>query len=70
MTAGLKSILGAERIVLCAFGRGKADAVRAMLQGGVSESCPASALRNHPNVLVLLDPEAASSLDATAGAAG
>ncbi|MCK5944221.1 MAG: 6-phosphogluconolactonase, partial [Planctomycetes bacterium] len=70
VTAGMKSILGADRIVLCAFGRGKADAVRAMLRDEVSNSCPASALRNHKNVLVLLDPEAASSLDATAGAAG
>jgi glucosamine-6-phosphate deaminase len=63
VTAGLKSILGADRIVLCAFGRGKADAVRAMLQGDVTENCPASSLRGHSNVLVLLDPEAASSLD-------
>ncbi|MEC8652067.1 MAG: 6-phosphogluconolactonase [Planctomycetota bacterium] len=70
VTAGMASILGAERIVLCAFGKGKADAVRAMLQGDVSGDCPASALQQHPNVLVLLDPEAASNLDAAAGAAG
>lgn len=70
VTAGMRSILGAERIVLCAFGKDKADAVRAMLHGDVGGECPASALREHPNVLVLLDPEAASSLDATAGAAG
>jgi glucosamine-6-phosphate deaminase len=70
VTAGLKSILGAERIVLCAFGSGKAEAVRAMLQGEVSSNCPASVLRKHKNVLVLLDPAAASSLDqdAIAGA--
>lgn len=70
VTAGLQSILGADRIVLCAWGRGKAEAVRDMLHGDVSQNCPASALRSHPNVLVLLDPEAASSLDAAAGAAG
>lgn len=70
VTAGLRSIMGADRVVLCAFGGGKADAVRAMLHGDVSANCPASALRNHNNVLVLLDPAAASSLDATAGAAG
>lgn len=70
VTAGLKSILGAERIVLCAFGSGKAEAVRAMLQGEVGSHCPASVLRKHKNVLVLLDPAAASSLDldAIAGA--
>lgn len=69
VTAGLGSITGADRVVMCAFGKGKADAVKAMLEGAVGESCPASALRAHPNLLVLLDPEAASSLDATAGAA-
>ena len=66
VTAGVKSILGAERIVLCAFGSGKAEAVRAMLKGDISPNCPASALRRHKNVLVLLDPAAASSLDADA----
>jgi len=40
-----------------------------MLQADVSHSCPASALRSHPNALVLLDPEAASSLDAAADVA-
>ena len=69
VTAGLGSITGADRVVMCAFGKGKADAVKAMLEGEVGESCPASALRAHPNLLVLLDPEAASSLDVTAGAA-
>lgn len=69
VTAGMQSILGAERIILCAFGAGKAQAVKEMLQGDVSDRCPASALRNHANVLVLLDPEAASSLDMPAGAA-
>lgn len=66
VTAGMKSILDAERIVLCAFGPGKAEAVRAMLEGDISPDCPASALRKHKNVLVLLDPAAASRLDADA----
>ena len=69
VTAGMASILGAERIVLCAFGAQKADAVRAMLEGEVSPACPASALRQHDNALVLLDPEAASSLAESGGMA-
>lgn len=68
VTAGMKSILGAERIVMCAFGKAKAEAVRNMLHGDVGPNCPASALRNHQNVLVLLDPQAASSLDADTAA--
>jgi len=70
VTAGMKSILNAERIILCAFGSDKAAAVDSMLHGEIHGACPASALRMHKNVLVLLDPAAASNLDAgaTAGA--
>lgn len=60
ITAGVATILGGRRLVLCAFGRGKAPAVRAMLDGEVGPACPASALRTHGNALVLLDREAAS----------
>jgi glucosamine-6-phosphate deaminase len=62
VTAGIHSILASRRIVLCAFGAGKTAAVRAMLQGEITVSCPASALRRHRNVLVLLDPAAAGGL--------
>lgn len=62
VTAGVATILRGKRLVLCAYGRGKADAVRAMLKGPVSTSCPASALRQHGNALVLLDRDAASLL--------
>lgn len=62
VTAGIATILAARRIVLCAFGAAKAEAVRAMLQGPVSVACPASALRTHGSVCVLLDREAAALL--------
>ncbi|MGK0353270.1 MAG: 6-phosphogluconolactonase/glucosamine-6-phosphate isomerase/deaminase [Planctomycetota bacterium] len=39
-----------------------------MLEGDVNANCPASAIRRHKNVLVLLDPAAASKLDAGATA--
>ncbi len=68
VTSGLATILAAKRLVLCAFGKAKAAAVRAMLQGEVSTKCPASVLQNHGNVLVLLDPEAASGLGGAASA--
>lgn len=67
-TAGLATILAARRIVFCAFGRGKADAVSAMLRGAITTACPASVLRRHGNALVLLDRDAASQLDAAPGA--
>jgi glucosamine-6-phosphate deaminase len=62
MTMGVGSILRAKRIVLVATGSAKADAVKAMLEGEISPRCPATALREHPNVLVYLDPAAAALL--------
>lgn len=66
VTSGLATILAADRLVLCAFGAAKAEAVAAMLRGEVSVVCPASVLRQHRNVLVLLDREAAQGLGAAA----
>ncbi|ATN37303.1 glucosamine-6-phosphate deaminase (plasmid) [Rhizobium sp. ACO-34A] len=64
ITMGIASIMEARSIVLLAIGSGKAAAVRAMIEGPVSEDCPASALRSHPDVTVVLDVAAASLLDA------
>jgi len=62
MTMGIGQILGARQIVLVATGASKAEAVKAMLEGEVTPRCPASALQNHPDVTVYLDPAAASLL--------
>lgn len=63
VTSGIATILDAKRIVLCAFGRAKADALRAMLLGKGGAACPASALRRHARVLVLIDSDAQSGID-------
>jgi glucosamine-6-phosphate deaminase len=68
-TSGLATILASQRLVLCAFGAAKAPAVRAMLHGELSPSCPASVLRRHRSVVVLLDRDAASQLGGRGGAA-
>jgi len=65
VTSGLATIAAAQRLVLCAFGAAKAAAVRAMLHGDVGPACPASVVRRHGNVLVLLDREAAGGIAAT-----
>ncbi|MCR9243810.1 MAG: 6-phosphogluconolactonase [bacterium] len=62
ITSGVGTILGAERLVLCAFGSAKAPAIEAMLRGDVSPACPASAVRRHADVLVLLDAAAAAGI--------
>ena len=50
--------MNAKAIILLASGAGKAEAVRDMVLGPVSENCPASILQTHPNVLVVTDEAA------------
>lgn len=63
VTAGPKSILAADRVVLLATGASKAAAVRDMMDGAVESTCPASLLRRHRDAVVLLDSHAAAGLD-------
>ena len=62
LTMGMATILSARAIVLIAAGDAKADAVRAMLYGGVTTAVPASFLQLHPQVTVMLDQSLADQL--------
>ena len=62
LTLGIRTIMHARRIILIAKGAHKADMVRQMLRGPVTEDIPASVLQLHPNCEFLLDAEAASAL--------
>lgn len=68
VSMGIKTILGAKRILLLASGEAKAEAVRRMLEEEMTSDVPASLLRLHPDVTVIVDQKAASKL--TAGAPG
>lgn len=59
---GIKSIMEAKQILVVAYGENKADAIKAMVDGPVSEDVPASVLQKHDNVIVILDEAAASKL--------
>jgi glucosamine-6-phosphate deaminase len=59
ITMGIATILDSRHILLLASGTGKADIVRRALQGPITESVPGSALQQHPNVIAILDEEAA-----------
>jgi glucosamine-6-phosphate deaminase len=48
--------------VSCVPERRKAEAVRCALEGPITEACPASLVRRHPNASVYLDTESASLL--------
>ena len=59
---GIKSIMDAKHIILMAFGESKADAIKKIIKGPVTEDVPASVLQKHPNVTLLLDEAVASKL--------
>lgn len=62
ITMGLADIMEADHIVVASSGTRKAQAVRDTLEGPISEACPASILRKHPNVTFIMDEDAASLL--------
>lgn len=60
ITMGIKDILRAKKILLVASGKNKAMAIKEMLEGKIREEVPCTILQNHPDVIVVLDKEAAS----------
>jgi glucosamine-6-phosphate deaminase len=62
VTQGVGTILEARHLVLLAFGRTKANAVAAAIEGPVTAMVPASSLQLHPHATVLIDAAAASRL--------
>lgn len=63
ITQGLGTIMHAERILLVATGGNKAMAIHQLVEGGVSARWPATFLQNHPDVVVLVDEDAATQLE-------
>ncbi|EHI68564.1 glucosamine-6-phosphate deaminase [Streptococcus ictaluri] len=63
ISMGIASIMSSKMIVLLAFGQEKAEAIKAMVEGPVTEALPASILQKHDHVVVILDQVAASLLD-------
>jgi glucosamine-6-phosphate deaminase len=59
---GLATIMEAKKIILLASGKEKARIVAQALRGAISNNVPATILQKHPDVLVILDREAASEL--------
>lgn len=62
ISMGIGTIMAAREIMLLATGKEKAEAVQKMVKGPVSPSLPASVLRLHQQVTLLLDEGAASKL--------
>ncbi|MCK6618034.1 MAG: glucosamine-6-phosphate deaminase [Cyclobacteriaceae bacterium] len=62
ITMGVGTILKARRIVLMAWGEGKASIIQKAVEGPVTDQNPSSFLQNHPNALVVLDDASSSEL--------
>lgn len=62
MTLTIPTLFAASAAFCVVPAQSKARAVRAMLEGPISEACPASILRDHPNAALFLDADSASLL--------
>lgn len=62
ITMGMADLMRAKRIALVAWGEQKAESIKQMVEDGVTESMPASALQTHPDADVYIDLAAASNL--------
>lgn len=62
ITLGLKTVMNAKSILLCAWGLGKASIIQKALEGPITNDLPASLLQNHPNTEFFIDNAAAENL--------
>lgn len=62
VTMGPVSVMRVKQLLLIVNGAKKADMVKQVLEGPVTEEFPASILQLHPNLTVILDEAAASKL--------
>ncbi len=62
ITMGVNTIMKSKLVFLMAWGNGKAEIIKQMLEGPVTDSVPASFLQNHPNTKVIVDQPAAEKL--------
>ncbi|MCL1949884.1 MAG: glucosamine-6-phosphate deaminase [Turicibacter sp.] len=63
VTMGIASILKAKKILLIASGEKKAKAIKELIELAPTETMPATALKNHPDVTIVVDKKAASLLN-------
>ena len=62
ITMGLSDMMDAEKIALVAWGEQKAESIKDIVEGGVTDMVPGSILQTHPETKVYVDLTAASEL--------
>jgi glucosamine-6-phosphate deaminase len=63
LSMGIETIREAKELVMLATGKSKAEAIKYLLNHHDDPTCPATFLKDHPNFIVVLDPEAASKIN-------
>lgn len=62
ITMGVGTIMNAKRIILMAWGEGKAKVIARTIEGDISEQVPATYLQRHNNTTIYLDISASAEL--------
>lgn len=62
VTMGPKSVMAAKNLLLIVSGAAKAQALKQVVEGPVSELVPASVLKLHPSLVIIADKAAAAEL--------
>ncbi len=62
ITMGVGTIMKADKVILMAWGEGKAGIIRKSLEGGISDQIPATYLQRHPNTQFILDDGSSAEL--------
>ncbi len=62
ITMGVGSIMEAKKIILMAWGEGKAPIIQKTVEGDITDQVPATYLQEHPNVQFIVDDAAGSEL--------
>jgi len=62
VTMGISTMMSAGKVIILAFGEGKASAVRDIVEGEVSSSAPASYFQHHSDARIFVDANAGSLL--------
>lgn len=62
LTMGVGTIMDARELLLMANGQGKADAIKAAVEGPLTGQCPASVIQLHRKTFVIVDKDAGAKL--------
>lgn len=62
LTVGVKTVTDSREVIVLVNGHGKARALQATIEGGVSQSWTCSALQLHPKALIVCDEAACGEL--------